>query len=165
MGSDVSEEDGNNNNRVQLIAVGNPHLSLSECSALADLCDGDDSAGSGGGGRAAGGLADGVSMVATIGRHIYDKAEAAGHVPRLSRFGVGWIRDTCWCMLNEPVVPVEADVVMTNSAKYAHYGPGLVGRRMRFGSLGMCVEAARTGKVPPPPAWIARGMRKLLARR
>ena len=109
--------------------------------------------------------ADGVSMVATIGRQVYARAEGEGKVQRPSNFGVQWIRDTCWCMLNEPVVPVNANVVMTNSAKYAHYGPGLVGRRMRFGSLRMCVEAARTGRVPPPPKWIVRGMRRLLARR
>ena len=44
---------------------------------------------------------------------------------------------------------------MTNSAKYAHYGPGLSGRRMRFGSLADCVEAACTGKaMSGPPAWL-----------
>ncbi len=35
---------------------------------------------------------------------------------------------------------------MTNSGKYAHYGPGLTGRTMRFGSLAACVEAAVTGE-------------------
>ena len=162
LNGDEPSEEGDEDGHVQLIAVGNPHLSLSECSALSDLCCDDGRTGIEGSGV---GVADGVSMVATIGRQVYAKAEAEGEVQKLSAFGVRWIRDTCWCMLNEPVVPVNADTVMTNSAKYAHYGPGLVGRRMRFGSLGMCVEAARTGRVPAPPKWIVRGMQRLLARR
>ena len=36
-----------------------------------------------------------------------------------------------------------------NSAKYAHYAPGLVNRLVRFDSMAGCVEAARTGRQPP----------------
>ncbi len=44
---------------------------------------------------------------------------------------------------------------MTNSGKYAHYGPGLTGREVRFGSLSACAEAAVTGRAPHElPRWI-----------
>ena len=44
---------------------------------------------------------------------------------------------------------------MTNSAKYAHYAPGLVGKRVRFASLEGCVQAAVSGRVEAArPAWL-----------
>jgi len=45
--------------------------------------------------------------------------------------------------------------LMTNSGKYAHYAPGLVGRAVRFDSMAACVEAACTGKARQGlPAWL-----------
>ena len=58
-------------------------------------------------------------------------------------------------MLTEPVVPVDSTTLLTNSAKYAHYAPGLVNRKVRFNTLAACVEAATTGKAAPPPSWLA----------
>ena len=44
---------------------------------------------------------------------------------------------------------------MTNSGKYAHYGPGLTGRQVHFGSLSACVEAACTGEASGRlPLWL-----------
>jgi predicted aconitase len=44
---------------------------------------------------------------------------------------------------------------MTSSGKLAHYGPGLVGRPIRFGSLADCLRAAETGRAPDRlPAWL-----------
>lgn len=44
---------------------------------------------------------------------------------------------------------------MTNSGKYAHYGPGLTGRGFYFGSLERCVEAAcLDGVVRGMPQWL-----------
>ena len=36
---------------------------------------------------------------------------------------------------------------MTNSAKYAHYAPGLLGVDVAFGSTENCVESAIRGRV------------------
>ena len=83
-----------------------------------------------------------VPVVITCGRDEFRKAEAAGSVGTLASFGVQFVNDTCWCMLTEPVIPPDARVIMTNSGKYAHYAPGLVGRSMRFGSLEDCIKAA-----------------------
>jgi predicted aconitase len=59
-------------------------------------------------------------------------------------------------MLGEPVVPPDARNVMTNSGKYAHYAPGLVGRSARFGSLEACVDAACHGHdAGRVPGWLS----------
>jgi predicted aconitase/predicted aconitase with swiveling domain len=117
---------------VDVITLGNPHFSLSECATLAHLC----------------GLRrkhSEVAIVVTCGRATLERARQAGHVATLERFGVQFVTDTCWCMLGEPVIPPTARTLMTNSGKYAHYAPGLVGRRVHFASLAECVESACTG--------------------
>ena len=43
--------------------------------------------------------------------------------------------------------------LLTNSGKYAHYGPGLVDREVRFNTTAACVEAARTGWTNRP-GWL-----------
>jgi hypothetical protein len=54
-------------------------------------------------------------------------------------------------------VPPAARTLLTNSGKFAHYGPGLTGRELRFAGLAACVEAACTGLAPAePPAWLVR---------
>jgi hypothetical protein len=118
---------------VQLVSLGNPHFSATELAALAALCRNKT-------------RHPHVPLVVTCGRAEMAKAEASGDVAVLTAFGVTLVNDTCWCMVTEPVIPVDAKVIMTNSGKYAHYGPGLTGRTMRFGSLAACVEVAVTGE-------------------
>lgn len=128
---------------VQLVALGNPHLSLTECRDLAALC-------------IDGYASSDVKVIATLGREVYAQAQAKGYVETMRRFGIEFINDTCWCMLTEPVVPVDGDALITNSAKYAHYAPGLVHKRVHFHGLEGCIEAARTGIVPSAPRWLTR---------
>lgn len=118
---------------VQFVSLGNPHFSATELAALAALCRNKT-------------RAPHVPLVITCGRAEMAKADASGDVAVLTAFGVTLVNDTCWCMVTEPVIPLDAEVIMTNSGKYAHYGPGLTGRTMRFGSLAACVEAAVTGE-------------------
>jgi predicted aconitase len=93
--------------------------------------------------------------VVTCGRTVYQQAREAGFVAALEAFGAQLLTDTCWCMLGEPIVPRDARNVMTNSGKYAHYAPGLVGRSARFGSLADCVDAACEGHVAGAlPGWL-----------
>jgi hypothetical protein len=53
------------------------------------------------------------------------------------------------------VIPLAAKNLMTNSGKYAHYAPGLVGRKVHFAGLAECVNAAcnatASGRLP---AWL-----------
>ncbi|TVU89890.1 cis-3-hydroxy-L-proline dehydratase [Vreelandella titanicae] len=128
--------------QVGLVSLGNPHFSLSECAALAELCTG----------RL---KHPDVAMAVTLGRAVYADASAAGYVTTLERFGAQLINDTCWCMLGEPVVPPTARTLMTNSGKYAHYAPGLVGRQVHFGNLAECVETACSGEASGRlPTWL-----------
>ena len=96
-----------------------------------------------------------VRLVVTVGREVRKRAEGACHVAAIENFGGQIVSDTCWCMLREPVVPSSVSTLATNSAKYAHYAPGLVGKRVRFASLEGCVQAAVGGAVPEDrPAWL-----------
>ncbi|HSX75725.1 MAG TPA: aconitase X, partial [Shinella sp.] len=65
--------------------------------------------------------------------------------------GVQVLPDLCWCSISEPLFPTQTKAVLTNSGKYAHYGPGLSGRTVRLGSLADCVNAAVTGSSAPRP--------------
>jgi predicted aconitase/predicted aconitase with swiveling domain len=128
--------------RVDLVALGNPHFSETECRALAQLLLGRQ-------------RHQATAIVLTLGRAVSARAERNGDLGILKAFGVNVITDTCWCMLEEPVVPLAASVIMTNSGKYAHYAPGLTGRQVHFGSLLACVEAACTGQASGQiPAWL-----------
>jgi predicted aconitase len=127
--------------QIDLVAFGSPHLSLSECRALADLARGRRSAG--------------TDMIVTVGQNVLAAARADGTLAKLEAFGAKVFPDICWCSITEPLMPPEARSLMTNSGKYAHYAPGLSGREVRFGSLAECVETARTGVAPAsPPAWL-----------
>ena len=127
---------------VQLVALGNPHFSAEECLRLAKLCRGRHRHSE-------------VAVVITLGREVRAAAERSGALAELEDFGVQLVGDTCWCMLGEPLVPPLARTLLTNSGKFAHYGPGLTGRDLRFAGLTACVEAACTGLAPAgPPAWL-----------
>ena len=95
----------------------------------------------------AGKVQEGVDVIVTAGRDVLAEARKDGVLTRLEASGVKVLPDVCWCSISEPVFPSRTRTLMTNSGKYAHYGPGLSGRSVRFGSLADCVEAAVTGKV------------------
>jgi len=126
---------------VELVAIGSPHASASECRALADAL----------GERK---RHESVAVIVTAGRDVM--AEAGDVLARLRASGVQVLPDLCWCSISEPVFPPKTRTLITNSGKYAHYGPGLSGRTVRFGNLADCIEAALTGRVPPRlPAWLS----------
>lgn len=127
--------------KIDLVAFGSPHFSLSECRALADLAHGH--------------RAEGTAIIVTVGQNVLTQARADGTLARLEAFGAQVFPDICWCSITEPLLPPQARSLMTNSGKYAHYAPGLSGRDVRFGSLADCAETARTGSAPAaPPAWL-----------
>ncbi|PAA27176.1 cis-3-hydroxy-L-proline dehydratase [Pseudomonas fragi] len=125
--------------RVDVVSLGNPHFSLSEFARLASLCQGRH-------------RHPDVVLAITCGRTVLEQARVAGYIAVIEAFGAVIISDTCWCMLGEPVIPPTARNLMTNSGKYAHYAPGLVGRRVHFASLAECVDAAcsatASGRLP-----------------
>ncbi|KAB0503902.1 aconitase X [Pseudomonas moorei] len=128
--------------RVDVVSLGNPHFSLGEFAHLARLCRGRNKH-------------PDVVLAITCGRAVLEQAREAGHLAVIEAFGATLVTDTCWCMLGEPVIPPAATTLMTNSGKYAHYAPGLVGRKVHFASLAECVDAAcsatASGRLP---AWL-----------
>jgi predicted aconitase len=94
-------------------------------------------------------------VIVTAGREVIRDAGAEGLLTRLRASGAQVIQDICWCSIREPVFPPETQTTLTNSGKYAHYGPGLSGRSVRLGSLSDCVTAALTGQAAPRlPDWL-----------
>jgi len=128
--------------QIDLIALGSPHFSLTETRRFADLLEDRE-------------IHPDLLVMITLGRDVFARAEADGLVDRLRKTGVRFHQDLCWCSIIEPLFPVSAKTVMTNSGKYAHYAPGLSGRKVRFGSLADCAAAAIHGTAPAKvPAWL-----------
>lgn len=128
---------------VDVVSFGNPHFSITECERLASACEGRSKTAQ-------------VFVGVTCGREVYRKARAAGFVETIEMFGGTFINDTCWCLIKEPVIPPSAVNIMTNSGKYAHYGPAALDRGFHIGSLEQCVEAACSGRYEATaPGWLA----------
>ncbi len=129
-----------------MVAIGSPHASADECREVADAMT-----------KALQGRdrPKDVSVIVTAGQQVIDEIRANGIFDRLFKARIQVLPDICWCSISEPVFPVRTRAVLTNSGKYAHYGPGLSNRPVRLGSLADCMEAAVTGRVPPRlPAWL-----------
>lgn len=130
---------------VTMVSLGNPHFSLTEFGRLAQLCQGQHKH-------------PDVVMAITCGRAVLEQARNAGYLAPIEAFGATLVTDTCWCMLGEPVIPPAAKTLMTNSGKFAHYAPGLVGRKVHFASLAECVHAACNAKASGHlPDWLSPG--------
>jgi cis-L-3-hydroxyproline dehydratase len=133
--------------KIDQIALGNPHLSLTECENLLDLIQALP--------PTSRQKHESVPLIACMSRVLYDKSPA---IPALRQFGMEFVQDTCWCMLlAPPMIPTHTknengtttpSTILTNSGKYAHYGPGLTGHKFRLGSTQDCIQAAVTGTLP-----------------
>ena len=130
------------NNKIDLVAIGSPHASSAECMKFLKLL-----------------LEKNqtviVPTILTVGRETLAKLRDHGSLNQLSKLGVQVVPDICWCSITEPVFPSMTQSLITNSGKYAHYGEGLTGRNIRFGSLSDCAIAALSGFVNDElPNWL-----------
>jgi predicted aconitase len=119
-------------NRLDMVVLGSPHFSLAEFKHLAPMLEGKKKH-------------PGVKFLVTSSRAMTQLAERAGLLEPLKSFGVQITVDTC--ILTTPMLPAEIENLMTNSAKFAYYTPGLLGREIAFGSLEDCVNSAVTGEI------------------
>ena len=134
--------------RIDWIALGNPHLSLSECDTLLKLVQSLPQEDKATNNSKPPKKLDSVQIIACMSRVLYDQSPA---IPALREFGMEFVRDTCWCMLlDPPMIPLPGSnsTILTNSGKYAHYGPGLTGHKFRLGTMKDCIQAAMTGTLP-----------------
>jgi predicted aconitase len=118
-------------NRVDVVAFGSPHASLAECERIAKLMEGE---------RAC----TGIQVFITTSRGVKEILARTGKLNVLESFGASVVADTCIAVA--PLVRPGARVLMTNSGKYAHYGPGIIGVESIYGSTEECVRAAITGR-------------------
>lgn len=117
---------------LDMVVLGSPHFSLDEFRRLAPLLEGKQ-------------RHPKVAFLVTSSRAMAALADKAGALQTLSRFGGRVTLDTC--ILTTPMLPKDVHTLMTNSAKYAYYAPGLLGTQVVFGSLDDCVRSAVAGRV------------------
>jgi hypothetical protein len=120
------------NENLDLVVLGSPHFSLAEFKHLAPLVQRKRKH-------------ERVKFLVTSSRAMTQLAKQAGFLDDLQNFGAQLTVDTC--ILTSPMLPKEIKYLMTNSAKFAYYSPGLLGKQITFGSLKDCVESAIAGKV------------------
>jgi hypothetical protein len=124
--------------RLDMVVLGSPHFSLAEFRQLAPLLAGQR-------------VHPGVQFLVTSSRGMALLARQAGHLAALEQFGGKLTVDTC--ILATPMLPPAVKLLMTNSAKYAYYAPGMLSTRVTFGSLADCVQSAVAGRVVRQEAW------------
>lgn len=122
---------------VAAVCLGTPHFSLDEFRKLAVLVDGNKTAA-------------GVELFVSTSREIAAIVESEAEFRPVLAFGFRLVVDTCTYLA--PVVPATNGVVLTNSAKWAHYGPGNLGLRTGLMSMQRCIRSAQLGKVAAP--WV-----------
>ena len=118
--------------RLDMVVLGSPHFSLAEFRRLAPLLMGKR-------------RHPEVKFLVTSSRAMTQLAQRAGLLEPLTAFGAQITVDTC--ILTSPMLPAEVQHLMTNSAKFAYYAPGLLGRQIAFGSLEDCVRSAVEGTI------------------
>jgi predicted aconitase len=118
--------------QLDMVVLGSPHFSLAEFKQLAPLLDGKH-------------VHPNVQFLVTSSRAMTLLAKQAGYLSALEAFGGKVTVDTC--ILATPMLPPEIKTLMTNSAKYAYYAPGMLDTQVTFGSLADCVRSAVAGRV------------------
>ncbi len=116
--------------RIDAVAVGSPHFSCQEFQSLHEII-------------ASRRLS--VPFYACTARQTLAEIDALGLVEPLRASGVEIVVDTC--VVVTPILPAESGVLMTNSGKFAHYGPSNTGYEVVYGSLADCVESAVGGDI------------------
>ena len=117
---------------LHMVVLGSPHFSLAEFAQLAPLIRGRRKHPE-------------VKFLVTSSRAMTQLAQKAGFLEDLEAFGAQLTVDTC--ILTSPMLPSEIKYLMTNSAKFAYYSPGLLGKQISFGSLEDCVRSAVAGQI------------------
>lgn len=120
---------------VDAVAVGSPHFSVTEFAELHRLTSPMSSAG----------RRMQIPFYVCTARDTLAEVEQRGWADSLRGAGVEIIVDTC--VVVAPILPAAGGVLMTNSGKFAHYGPANTGYGVVYGSLEDCVASAEAGRV------------------
>jgi predicted aconitase len=115
---------------IDAVALGSPHFSIDEFAELERLLAGRKST---------------IPFFVCTGRAVVRELERQGRTAPLEENGITVIADTC--VVVTPILPAGSGVLMTNSGKFAHYGPANTGYEVVYGSLADCVASAVAGKL------------------
>lgn len=115
---------------IDCVALGSPHFSLQECRQLAAL---------------ARGLRFEKPVYVCTRHDVFEALSESGERQALEAAGASFVIGTC--VVVTPILKQTSGVLMTNSGKFAHYSPALVGHAVVYGSLADCVRSAATGRV------------------
>ncbi|MFQ5744004.1 MAG: aconitase X, partial [Acidobacteriota bacterium] len=118
--------------QLDMVVLGSPHFSLAEFRQLASLLEGKH-------------RHPEVQFLVTSNRTMVALAQKEGYLRPLREFGGKVTVDTC--ILTTPMLTHDLETLMTNSAKYAYYSPGLLDARVAFGGLADCVRSAVEGHI------------------
>jgi len=118
--------------KLDMVVLGSPHFSPAEFKQLVPLVAGQE-------------RHPDVQFLITSSRAMAALADKAGYLEPLRQFGAKLTVDTC--ILTTPMLPDTIKILMTNSAKYAYYSPGMLKTQVVFGSLADCVQSAVEGRV------------------
>ena len=117
---------------ITAVCLGTPHFSIAEWNLflprLRDVAP-----------------ARGIPIYVNTGRATLAALEASGELDDVRRFGVVAVADTCTYLT--PILERLDGTVMTNSGKWAYYGPGNLGVHVAFGDLADCLASAAEGRV------------------
>lgn len=122
---------------IDCVALGSPHFSTAECRTLLALAEG---------------RRFRVPVYVCLGRQTLEELATDGVDRDLAALGVTFVADTC--VVVAPILAENPGVMMTNSAKFAHYSAGNTGHLPVFGTLAECAASAQAGRVVRDPgAW------------
>ena len=111
---------------VDCIALGSPHFSETEIDDLR---------------RLAAGRRFRLPVYVCTRRDLVERSDLSD----LEAAGAVIVADTC--VVVTPILPDNGGTLMTNSGKFAHYGPANLGYDVVYGSLADCVETAVEGRL------------------
>ncbi len=114
------------NGAIDCVALGSPHFSEGEFEVLK---------------RLAAGRRFKVPIYVCTRRDLVERTDLAS----LEAAGAIIVADTC--VVVTPILPRTGGTLMTNSGKFAHYGPANLGYEVVYGSLEDCVASAVEGRV------------------
>ncbi len=120
---------------VAAVCLGTPHYSIHEFAQLNRMVEGSR-------------RSPQTEVYVSTSREIASAVAADPAFDALRTFGVNMIVDTCTYLA--PVVRQTSGLILTTSGKYAHYGPGNLGRRVALMTLERCIRSAEAGVVATP---------------
>lgn len=119
---------------VAAVCLGTPHYSLTEFRALARLLEGL-------------AIAPGTRLILSTSREIAAMVAADPGCAAIAASGARILTDTCSYVT--PSTLAGPGVLLTSSAKWAHYAPATLGRRAGLMDLARCLRCAAAGMVVP----------------